>query len=262
MQDSRDSNADTTPQRTTLQYGQSGRVGASAGTLSQQVSVLTAPRIDLTLPKTFRRSAFITTTLLLVISALEVIAWALDIHALKHPTEEVALQSAAALNFLLISCAVITYYIGASKLPFRIVSKLMALVVLIGAGAAYVEHTFHLYWENLVLWQPADAFGLTYPGPLLQHESLGFVCVALAILCLRRSIKRDYFPSQLLAIVVALPKFNCALHKPHGAETPLHFFWMRQTVSYHLPCFRDCLVTQYFSSFLNLVSPHHFYFQQ
>ena len=203
MQDSGDPSANIGTERATLQLGQSNRVGTAAS--SQQVSILTAPLIDLSLPRTFRRSALIAAAILLVMSILEVVAWALDIQELKHPTEEVALQSAAALNFLLIACSVITYYAGASGRLIRVVSKLMAVVVLIGAGATYIEHTFHLYWPNFVLCQPSDAFGLTYPGPLLPHESLGFVCVALAVLCLGRSIKKDYFPAQLLSIVVALP---------------------------------------------------------
>jgi len=164
------------------------------------------PPIDPKLARSFKLAAIAAETLVLVAAALGVIGWAFGIHALKHPTDEPALQSAAALNFVFLSTATLLLCVGTPKLWRRLTGRFLATVVIVSSAATFIEHTCHLYWQDLVLWR-SEGLGLTYPGPLLPHESFFFILLGIGVLLFNIAVRKKIYPSQILAVFVFVPSF-------------------------------------------------------
>jgi tRNA A-37 threonylcarbamoyl transferase component Bud32 len=169
-----------------------------------------APVVDVIDPKLARQYKLIAVTsqiVVLILAILGVIGWAFGIEWLRHPGDRVALQGPAAVNFLLLSIALLLLSTGMQSTPRTIVGRLLAIVVASAGTAAFLEHTGHLDWDNLVLWKSGEGFGLQYPGPLLPHESFCFILLGLGTLLHKVTLKNQIWPSQILALLVFIPAF-------------------------------------------------------
>jgi len=182
-------------------------------------SFLQVAPLDERFVRWFKLAATSAESLVLIAGALGVIGWAFGVEALKHPTDEPALQSAASINFVLLSTAILLLCVGAPKLWRKITGRSLAAIVMVASAMTFIEHTCHLYWEDLVLWKPNEGFGLTYPGPLLPHESFFFFLLGLGAILFNVVLKERFFPSQILAAAVFVPSFIvlicCLLGQAH-----------------------------------------------
>jgi len=205
-------------------------------------------RTDSLLLSRFKSSALAAEAIVLVIAAIEMIGWAFGIEALKHPIDEPGLQSPAAIDFFLISGSVLLLSIGTPRAWRVVLAKSIAVVVMIACAATYIEHTFQLYWPDIVIWKPEDSRGLTYPGPLLPHESVAFVLVALGALSFKVTLFKKDWIAQLLACLVFGPSL-----------VVLCFYMLGQS---HLCIYFGCVKLSPITCFIFLLTCYGLFFMQ
>jgi tRNA A-37 threonylcarbamoyl transferase component Bud32 len=159
-----------------------------------------------------KSAALISALLVLVVAMLAAVGWAFGIEALKHPTTEPAIQGPASINLIILSIALLIMSLGKPRLWTNITGRTLAIIVALASLATFIEHTCHIQLPRLLqltLWPESEdrGFGLTYPGPLLPHESFSFLLLALSTIFFNVALRQKYWPTQALAALVMVPNF-------------------------------------------------------
>jgi tRNA A-37 threonylcarbamoyl transferase component Bud32 len=175
--------------------------------LMEPTARIVADEIDPKLLAMFKLGALISAVLVLAAGSLAAIGWAFAIEPLKHPTDEPSLQAAASLHFIILSVSLLLLSIGSPRLWRSVSGRILAGIVMVASTVTFIEHTCHIYIKDFVVRQPDEGFALTYPGPLLPHESLAFFVLALGALLLNVVVRRRLSLSQVCAALVFVPNF-------------------------------------------------------
>ncbi|CAN5689149.1 hypothetical protein BH10CYA1_BH10CYA1_04010 [soil metagenome] len=205
--------------------------------LDTKKSIVLPPeeRINTRLNHILKRTALGAAIVLFLLSLLQVIGYAGNIHWIKHPTDEPPMPSGVAVTFLITSLALLLQCAGKPRRWRLMLSAVLAGIVICAGVSTFIEHTFNYDWGlNYPLWQPpGDAHPLSFPGPMLPDSALDFVLLAAAILLSSLRWTKKYYPYQIAAIAAGVPNIIILCCFSLGMEHICAFFG----------CFKFCPIS-------------------
>jgi Protein kinase domain len=181
-----------------------GTGGSASADVKAEVNLPAAGGINPRLVSQIKLSAIVGQVVVLILAALSLAGWAFNIQELKHPIDEPALQSPSTINFIALAFATLLLCLGSPGVLPVVFARSIGLLAAAAAAVAFIEHTCHIDC-HFVLVQPPEGLPVTYPGPLVPHESFPFFLLGLGVLVFNVIVKKKLWLSQLIAGLVFVP---------------------------------------------------------
>jgi len=140
----------------------------------------------------------------MLVGALVLMGWLLDIHGLKSVYGDITMKANAALALLLAGTSLWTLNVDEKSTFARRAGQACAAVVALVGALTLSEHVFgwSLGVDQLLFTEPVGASATTSPGRMGPLASVCFTLAGAALLLLHA--RRDVSPAQLLSTLVSL----------------------------------------------------------